>query len=183
VGRFRASHPLIGLYPQLLGVVIPVDPITIIFSAPLSTTTGQSLYITSHGATHSTHLLEGLRAAEWKPRMSSAYYNTSSSRDNFVAPPSLLSRLLPPEIMRLWDQHAYSSISTSPTSHGQRKGRWNWRRLLSLPHLLCLVWVLVLFWGERWVFWDAVRECEWGRWERWVSEIYSWDWNVELTFE
>ncbi|TVY65647.1 Cell division control protein [Lachnellula suecica] len=90
--------------------------------------------------------------------MSSAYNN----------PPSLLARVLPPELLRLWDRYAYSSISTAPGQ--KRKGRWSWRRLASLPHLLVAVWVLLLFWGERWVFWGAVKECEWGRWERWPKD-------------
>ncbi|KAI5859662.1 hypothetical protein GGS23DRAFT_309117 [Durotheca rogersii] len=41
------------------------------------------------------------------------------------------------------------------------------RRLLSLPHLLVALWVLVLLWGERWVFASRVRSCDWDHWEDW----------------
>ncbi|TVY28309.1 Cell division control protein [Lachnellula hyalina] len=103
--------------------------------------------------------------------MSTAYHNGGySTGDSLVPPPSLLSRLLstlPPEIMHWFgrDRHAYSRVE-------RRRGgwNWNWRALASLPHLFVVIWVLVLWWGERWVFWDAVRECEWGRWERWPKE-------------
>ncbi len=43
------------------------------------------------------------------------------------------------------------------------------RRLLSLPHVLVLLWVVILLWGERWVFDSKVAQCDWDRWEDWVS--------------
>lgn len=43
------------------------------------------------------------------------------------------------------------------------------RRLLSVPHVLVLAWVLVMLWGERWVFHSTVERCRWGTWEKWVS--------------
>lgn len=43
------------------------------------------------------------------------------------------------------------------------------RRLLSFPHALVALWVLMLLWGERWVFHSAVERCDWGEWESWVS--------------
>lgn len=43
------------------------------------------------------------------------------------------------------------------------------RRLLSAPHVLVLVWVLVMLWGERWVFHTTVERCRWENWEKWVS--------------
>ena len=43
------------------------------------------------------------------------------------------------------------------------------RRLLSLPHAFVLLWVVVLLWGERWVFRSAIEACKWEGWERWVS--------------
>lgn len=41
-------------------------------------------------------------------------------------------------------------------------------RLLSLPHLLVAVWVVILLWGERWAFHSSVESCDWGNWENWV---------------
>lgn len=43
------------------------------------------------------------------------------------------------------------------------------RRLLSVPHVLVSVWVLVMLWGERWVFHNTVERCQWESWEKWVS--------------
>ncbi|KAF9875732.1 manganese ion homeostasis [Colletotrichum karsti] len=43
------------------------------------------------------------------------------------------------------------------------------RRLLSFPHLLVCFWMLVLLWGERWVFSSRVAECRWSNWENWPS--------------
>lgn len=42
------------------------------------------------------------------------------------------------------------------------------RRLLSFPHALVVVWVLLLLWGERWVFHSRVESCHWSSWENWV---------------
>ncbi|PSR88474.1 putative frost protein [Coniella lustricola] len=40
-------------------------------------------------------------------------------------------------------------------------------RLVSFPHVLVAVWMLVLLWGERWVFHTAVESCSWDNWENW----------------
>lgn len=56
-------------------------------------------------------------------------------------------------------------------ARGMRQLRRNMtaRRLLSFPHLIVAVWLLVLLWGERWVFERRVEACDWDRWEEWVS--------------
>ncbi|RYP59461.1 hypothetical protein DL769_008520 [Monosporascus sp. CRB-8-3] len=41
------------------------------------------------------------------------------------------------------------------------------RRLLSFPHLIVALWVIVLLWGERWIFAAKVRSCDWDHWEDW----------------
>ncbi|KAL5876873.1 hypothetical protein ACKVWC_006032 [Pyricularia oryzae] len=41
------------------------------------------------------------------------------------------------------------------------------RRILSFPHLLVVFWVIVLLWGERWVFHNKVNQCHWDKWEKW----------------
>ncbi|KAL0935175.1 manganese ion homeostasis [Colletotrichum truncatum] len=43
------------------------------------------------------------------------------------------------------------------------------RRLFSFPHLLVLMWMLILLWGERWVFSSRVADCRWSNWEDWPS--------------
>ena len=42
------------------------------------------------------------------------------------------------------------------------------RRLLSFPHLLVVFWLVILLWGERWVFDSKVDKCDWNHWEDWV---------------
>ena len=44
------------------------------------------------------------------------------------------------------------------------------RRLLSFPHLLVLFWIVILLWGERWVFDSKVERCEWSSWEKWPAD-------------
>jgi hypothetical protein len=43
------------------------------------------------------------------------------------------------------------------------------RRLLSFPHILVVFWMVILLWGERWVFDSKVDSCDWDHWENWVS--------------
>ncbi|CAI0654346.1 unnamed protein product [Colletotrichum noveboracense] len=43
------------------------------------------------------------------------------------------------------------------------------RRLLSFPHLLVCLWMLILLWGERWVFSSRVADCRWSNWESWPA--------------
>ncbi|KAI1813406.1 hypothetical protein GGS20DRAFT_553430 [Poronia punctata] len=43
------------------------------------------------------------------------------------------------------------------------------RRLVSFPHLLVGIWVLVLLWGERWTFASKVNSCDWDHWEDWPA--------------
>ncbi|KAH7027516.1 uncharacterized protein B0I36DRAFT_364705 [Microdochium trichocladiopsis] len=41
------------------------------------------------------------------------------------------------------------------------------RRLLSFPHVLVALWMVLMLWGERWVFAGKVRDCDWHHWEHW----------------
>ncbi|KJZ76156.1 hypothetical protein HIM_04612 [Hirsutella minnesotensis 3608] len=41
------------------------------------------------------------------------------------------------------------------------------RRLLSFPHAVVLVWMVILLWGERWIFDSKVKDCAWKNWEKW----------------
>jgi hypothetical protein len=45
------------------------------------------------------------------------------------------------------------------------------RRLFSFPHLLVACWIVILLWGERWVFDSKVDSCDWENWEDWVRHI------------
>jgi len=109
------------------------------------------------------------------------YYNPPrSTRNHFVEPPSIFSRLvgaLPSniivQIQRLWNRTNYSLLSDNavklPRTLRQKPRSWDARRFLNLPNLLAVSWILLLLWGERWVFESSISSCEWGEWERWVS--------------
>jgi hypothetical protein len=43
------------------------------------------------------------------------------------------------------------------------------KRLLSFPHLLAFLWMILLLWGERWIYANHVNVCDWRSWEKWVS--------------
>jgi hypothetical protein len=43
-----------------------------------------------------------------------------------------------------------------------------YQRLLSFPHLVVAVWVVLMLWGERWAFHSKVESCHWSNWEKWV---------------
>lgn len=47
------------------------------------------------------------------------------------------------------------------------------RRLFSFPHALVAVWVLLLLWGQGWVFHSRVERCHWSSWESWVRRPLS----------
>ncbi|KKZ67036.1 hypothetical protein EMCG_07268 [[Emmonsia] crescens] len=106
--------------------------------------------------------------------------NTRSHRDHFVEPPSLFQRLyssLPPvaktTIARI--QTRATRLATSYTRETRRRRRcgyalWLLRLVCSLQNILILLWVVTLWWGERKVFRDSVRECAWAGWERWPQE-------------
>ncbi|OTB05124.1 hypothetical protein M426DRAFT_320180 [Hypoxylon sp. CI-4A] len=51
----------------------------------------------------------------------------------------------------------------------QLKRNMTRRRVLSFPHLLVAFWVLVMLWGERWIFATRVRSCDWDHWEDWPT--------------
>src|SRR5580700_8362624 len=106
-----------------------------------------------------------------------AYYSGAlprhSTRNHFIEPVSTLDRLLALlpcdlaaftqqpwgqpglRIQRIWRQLQYS--------------RFNLRATLNLPNLCILLWIVILLWGERWVFSSSIAACEWAGWENWVS--------------
>ncbi|KAH6619547.1 hypothetical protein B0J18DRAFT_492342 [Chaetomium sp. MPI-SDFR-AT-0129] len=45
----------------------------------------------------------------------------------------------------------------------------SWARVVSFPHLLVALWVVVLVWGERWAFEWGVGGCRWEGWEDWPA--------------
>jgi hypothetical protein len=45
------------------------------------------------------------------------------------------------------------------------------RRLLSVSNALIFVWLCVILWGERLVFYNSLAACQWEQWEQWVSDV------------
>ncbi|KAL1894784.1 hypothetical protein Cpir12675_003525 [Ceratocystis pirilliformis] len=46
----------------------------------------------------------------------------------------------------------------------------NPRRVFSFPHIMVLVWIVVLLRGERWIFYYKVNHCLWNNWEEWPAD-------------
>ncbi|RKF53569.1 Cell division control protein 1 [Golovinomyces cichoracearum] len=68
----------------------------------------------------------------------------------------------------------YSSLCTTFNSRSyarkivQYLNKHNfWNRLLTLPHFCIAFWIVLLLWGEVWVFRSNVKQCDWSRWEIW----------------
>ena len=73
-------------------------------------------------------------------------------------------------------QRGTACLVNAPAELAQKPGRmWrgrdSWRRehFVNLPNAILLFWLVLLVWGERWVFERGMRECEWENWEPWVS--------------
>lgn len=50
-----------------------------------------------------------------------------------------------------------------------KRGEWSLRRLLSAVRVLVVVWWVAVYLGERSAIRNAVDECRWENWEKWVS--------------
>lgn len=84
---------------------------------------------------------------------------------------------------RFWRERG-RFIAWAALVNAGRRLRMNltYNRLFSFPHLLVAAWIVVLLWGERWVFHSAVEECEWEKWERWVrktNHVFGCAWEKE----
>ncbi|KAG5288625.1 cell division control protein [Histoplasma capsulatum G186AR] len=103
-----------------------------------------------------------------------------SHRDHFVEPPSVVRRVyrsLPPVaktiIAVIKSQGA--RLNASYIWETRRRRRCGYalgllRLVCSLQNILILLWAVTLWWGERRVFRDSVRECEWAAWEQWPDQ-------------
>jgi hypothetical protein len=112
-----------------------------------------------------------------------------STRDHFVEPPSLTSRLfsllptdLSLQVHRFWNtpfsdmdftRHQGSPVLRALRYVAPRPCNWRPRTWANLPHALVAVWLFMLLWGERWVFQSALQQCRWEGWERWVRNTYA----------
>lgn len=104
----------------------------------------------------------------WKGYASSyrSYANNSTSAiDNFRVFVAHILR----SSFRFWRERGHHMAYAAMLSMAHRlRQNLTYNRLLSFPHLLVAVWVVVLLWGERWVFHSAVESCRWDNWESWV---------------
>ncbi|KAF2682706.1 hypothetical protein K458DRAFT_306429 [Lentithecium fluviatile CBS 122367] len=50
-----------------------------------------------------------------------------------------------------------------------RGSGWNWRGWISLVKVLCVVWLVAVYRGERSAIRNSVEDCRWEKWEKWES--------------
>ncbi|KAL7268138.1 hypothetical protein RUND412_009250 [Rhizina undulata] len=57
---------------------------------------------------------------------------------------------------------------------GRRRGaattHWmDWRGWVNVTNFVRVLWIMLVYWGERKIFEDAMEACQWENWERWPS--------------
>ncbi|KAK3310654.1 calcineurin-like phosphoesterase-domain-containing protein [Chaetomium strumarium] len=73
-------------------------------------------------------------------------------------------------LVRFWRERGHGVVFAAMwTAVYRLRQNMAYHRLLSFPHLLVAVWVVVLLWGERWVFHSKVESCDWSYWEKWPA--------------
>ncbi|KAK0618065.1 hypothetical protein B0T17DRAFT_536803 [Bombardia bombarda] len=69
---------------------------------------------------------------------------------------------------RFWNERGRRMLLDALLSSARRLRRnLTVRRIFSFPHLLVAIWVVLLLWGERWVFHSEIEDCHWDKWENW----------------
>lgn len=119
-------------------------------------------YSNGYGTRHNSHASNGL---------SSAFHHKSrrevdsSPLDDCLAGAKGAAR----KLWRFWKGNGRRMVSGFAVNM-LRQIRHNlaFRRVVSAPHVLVIVWVLLLLWGEKWVFHSRVEDCHWSSWEKWV---------------
>jgi ethanolamine phosphate phosphodiesterase len=91
--------------------------------------------------------------------------NSSSLLDNLRAFMANAVRAL----VRFWrDRGRHMALAAMLSMAHRMRQNLTYQRLLSFPHLVVAVWVVLLLWGERWAFHSKVESCHWSNWEKWV---------------
>ena len=114
-----------------------------------------------------------------KYAMSFSYKHVGrSSRNHFVEPPPLIERVvnaapvgLPIELGRppMMLENFISTCSPQILQTFRSAQKWlASRRIRSLPNVLIILWLILLYWGEILVFRQSVAACHWSNWEQWV---------------
>jgi len=107
-----------------------------------------------------------------------SHLRTRSSRDHFMEPPTILARLLAAlptglaVIVQRSIQKQSAALARLPRTLRNAPRKLSRRSIINVPNTLIAIWVLVLLWGERWVFQSSIKACDWKVWERWVSLQY-----------
>lgn len=77
-------------------------------------------------------------------------------------------------LRRFWvDRGRHMILASVARALRQARRNFTAARLFNVPHLLVVVWIVILLWGERWVFHSRVERCHWSDWENWVSLLNS----------
>ncbi|ELR07430.1 hypothetical protein VC83_07543 [Pseudogymnoascus destructans] len=104
------------------------------------------------------------------------HLRTRSSRNHFIEPPSMVSRIvnvLPTHLallaLRTLDKprKAIAQLPTTLRNARRAARRLTLRSFVNVPNGFIVVWFLLLLWGERWAFHSAIKQCRWENWERW----------------
>ncbi|RDK39610.1 hypothetical protein M752DRAFT_278102 [Aspergillus phoenicis ATCC 13157] len=71
-----------------------------------------------------------------------------------------------------WPKRWASNVREATSS---RHGLWSLfkriaRYVFTVSNALIALWICTLWWGERTVFRDSVKACNWGNWERWPQD-------------
>lgn len=88
-----------------------------------------------------------------------------------TAPDSLGEQIR--ETVQSWT-HRLHQQTRAVVSSGVRTGgmRRLLRRTVTLANGLVVLWVWMLWWGERRVFEDSLEGCAWDQWETWVGFFF-----------
>jgi hypothetical protein len=93
--------------------------------------------------------------------------NTTSLLDDLRAFMAKAVRAL----VRFWrDRGRHMALAAMLSMAHRLRQNLTYQRLLSFPHLVVAVWVVLMLWGERWAFYSKVESCHWSNWEKWVCQ-------------
>ncbi|KHJ32753.1 putative cell division control protein [Erysiphe necator] len=68
----------------------------------------------------------------------------------------------------------YESVSTSGSGYPRTVRYFHLRDIihnsLILPNIFIILWFILLYWGEVWVFQSCINRCNWSNWENWPKD-------------
>lgn len=99
------------------------------------------------------------------------HYAPESYRNNSLEPPTLAERFTQGLRHQISNDFTKRISPWRAATHSKDHNLlrfWNPRRLISIPNGLIILWIALLWWGERLVFKQSISKCDWNIWERWV---------------